>query len=76
MSQPADDLTRSELRAIRGHYKLFDQSRAAAGLPGNGTSGRGQPRALEAAVGIEAWSGRSSATRRSHATRQREAAPD
>jgi hypothetical protein len=38
MSQSIDDLTRSDLRAIRGHYSCSTSRRGAPGLPVTGTS--------------------------------------
>jgi hypothetical protein len=44
MSQSTDDLTRSELRAIRDHYSWTTSPGAGRWPgPGLGVSGRGQP---------------------------------
>lgn len=77
ISQSTDDLTRSELRAIRGHYswplQLYDKSRRTPLVClATGPPSRGQPGVTGGSGGIEAWAGRSSATtRRSPAMRQR-----
>jgi hypothetical protein len=69
MFQSTDDLTRSELRAIRGHYSCTTSPGARRWSAWRrGPPSRGQPGLPAVAVGIEAWAARSSATtRRSHA---------
>jgi hypothetical protein len=56
MSQSTDDLSRSELRAIRGHYSCTTSPGARRwSAQRGGSPSRGQPRLPAMAAGIEAW---------------------
>jgi hypothetical protein len=72
MSQSTDGLTRSQLRAIHGHYRCATSPGAPLACLATGTSRRDQPGLPAVAAGIEAW--REGVLRRRVARMQRDSA--